>query len=171
MFSEDFLYNEQKLLISAWKIILNNFHLAKEFKSLPKESEEITIDDYKLFIFIITGLFIGYSTNRFFNDDYKDYENSYINRDKKCLFKSDSSCNLKKYSFVQKEKHLDLGNEIINLENNNLVNNDKNIINNSPPSSKRYNIYSIKKNFNNLSIFWKIFYKIEKNLIIIFEIY
>ena len=54
LLSEEFLYNEQKLLISAWKTIINNFNLFKEFKTLPKESKEITLEDYKLFIFIIT---------------------------------------------------------------------------------------------------------------------
>ena len=61
LLSENFLFNEQKLLICAWKTILNNFILIKEFDSLPEESEEITLDDCKLFIFIITGLFIGFN--------------------------------------------------------------------------------------------------------------
>ena len=59
----NFVYNEQKLLICAWRTILNNFKLTTNFDSLPKNDEEISIDDCKLFIFIITGLFIGYKNN------------------------------------------------------------------------------------------------------------
>ena len=72
---EDFLYNEQRLLICAWKTILNNFQLAREFDNLPQENEEIALDDFKLFVFIITGLFIGYTYNFFINSDNKDYMN------------------------------------------------------------------------------------------------
>jgi len=68
--SEDLLFNEQKLLICAWKTILNNFILLKDFNSLPKETEEISLDDCKLFIFIVTGLFIGFN-NKCINDNNK----------------------------------------------------------------------------------------------------
>ena len=68
--SENFLFNEQKLLICAWKTILNNFILIKEFDSLPQELEEITLDDCKLFIYIITGLFIGFN-QKSFNENNK----------------------------------------------------------------------------------------------------
>ena len=47
--NRDFLFNKQKLLICAWKTILNNFHLVNEFDFLPNENEEITLDDCKLF--------------------------------------------------------------------------------------------------------------------------
>ena len=70
LLSENFLFNEQKLLICAWKTILNNFILIKEFDSLPEESEEISLDDCKLFLFIITGLFIGFN-NKCLNENNK----------------------------------------------------------------------------------------------------
>ena len=57
---ENFLFHEQHLLICAWKTILNNFSLIDKFHSLPEENEEISLDDCKLFIFIVIGLFIGY---------------------------------------------------------------------------------------------------------------
>ena len=57
---ENFLFHEQHLLICAWKTILNNFNLIDKFNSLPEENEEISLDDCKLFIFIVIGLFIGY---------------------------------------------------------------------------------------------------------------
>ena len=62
LLSENFLFHEQHLLICAWKTILTNFSLIIEFHTLPEENEEITLDDCKLFIFIVTGLFIGFNT-------------------------------------------------------------------------------------------------------------
>lgn len=61
--TENFLYDEQKLLICSWKTILNNYKLIKKIITLPNESQEISINDFKLFIFIIKGLFIGFNAN------------------------------------------------------------------------------------------------------------
>ena len=68
LLSEEFLFNEQKLLICAWKTILNNFRLVKEFSELPNENEEISMDDFKLFIFIIIGIFTGNNIKNFHNN-------------------------------------------------------------------------------------------------------
>jgi len=75
--SENFLFNEQKLLICAWKTILNNFVLIKEFDSLPQELEEITLDDCKLFIYIITGLFIGFNQKNL-NENNKSFYDKFV---------------------------------------------------------------------------------------------
>ena len=98
LLSESFLYNEQHLLICAWKTILNNFELIKEFDDLPQEKEEITLDDCKLFIFIITGLFIGFNNNKIIND------NSSTNTDRKVMNKNKSSNNFNLSSKIRKEK-------------------------------------------------------------------
>ena len=55
--TKEFLFNEQMLLVSAWKTIKNNFNLVSKFDNLPQENEEISVNDMKLFILIITGLF------------------------------------------------------------------------------------------------------------------
>ena len=96
LLSESFLYNEQQLLISAWKTILNNFKLIKEFDSLPKENEEISIDDCKLFVFIVTGLFIGFNKN--YNFDIN------LNSDRKVLMKNKSSNNFNLSPNLNKSK-------------------------------------------------------------------
>ena len=143
---ENFLFNEQRLLISAWKTILNNFHLIKEFKSIPQENEEITLDDFKLFVFIITGLFIGYSGNYLYNDSKDNLNNTnqeiYINN-------NNSSNNLKSF-ITPKEKYSNGAIERNILRNYNQFEYEKkNKLNkryNNSPSPKRNNIYLIKKN-------------------------
>jgi len=99
LLSESFLYNEQHLLICAWKTILNNFNLIKDFDELPQEKEEITLDDCKLFIFIITGLFIGFNSNIISND------NSSNNTDRKLMNKNKSLKNFNLSSKIRKEKN------------------------------------------------------------------
>ena len=98
LLSESFLYNEQHLLICAWKTILNNFELIKEFDDLPQEKEEITLDDCKLFIFIITGLFIGFNNNKI------NYDNSSNNTERKIMTKNKSVNNFNLPSKIRKEK-------------------------------------------------------------------
>ena len=90
---EDFLFTEQNLLICAWKTILNKFNLIKEFNSLPEEKEEISLDDCKLFIFIIVGLFIGYN-NKCFNEENK------LNSDRK-FDKNKYSNDLREFNTVK----------------------------------------------------------------------
>lgn len=99
LLSESFLYNEQHLLICAWKTILNNFDLIKEFDDLPQEKEEITLNDCKLFIFIITGLFIGFNNNKISND------NSSNNTERKVMNKNKSLNNFNISSKIRKEKN------------------------------------------------------------------
>ena len=96
---EDFLFTEQNLLICAWKTILNKFNLIKEFNSLPEEKEEISLDDCKLFIFIIVGLFIGYN-NKCFNEENK------LNSDRK-FDKNKYSNDLREFNTVK-----DVNNEL-----------------------------------------------------------
>ena len=96
LLSEKFLFNEQQLLICAWKTILNNFVLVTEFKNLPKENEEISIEDCKLFIFIVTGLFIGYN-NKF------GYETN-LNSDRKAMVKNNSTNNFNVSPSLKKSK-------------------------------------------------------------------
>ena len=121
--SEKFLYNEQQLLISAWKTILNNFNLIQNIDSLPQENEEITIDDCKLFVFIVTGLFIGY------NNNYKFDKN--LNSDRKPLVKNKSfghfnlTKNLKKANKLTKKNYRDVLNHSYNKNNNNHTNSEK----------------------------------------------
>ena len=134
LLSEKFLYNEQKLLVCAWKTILNNFHLIREFNDLPLESEEITLEDFKLFIFIITGLFTGYNESKY---------NNTANR----IFMSNNNLNIKKNSngglFKNNSKN----------ENENILGydiNKINIFNNNNNSLTKENKYSFhKKNSNN----------------------
>jgi len=96
LLSESFLFNEQKLLICAWKTILNNFILVKEFQKLPQEREEITLDDCKLFIFIVTGLFIGYNNKFLFEKK--------INSDRKIITKNNSISNFNLSPNLKKTK-------------------------------------------------------------------
>ena len=142
--TENFLYNEQKLLICAWKTILNNFHLVNEFDSLPEENDEITLDDCKLFIFIITGLFIGYNGNKFIKDD-KEEHNYNIDIDKKNLFNNDSSNNLNNNNLILNTNNSNILKNINNFEQCNRFSKYKKIRNYSP-SPKRGNVYFIKKN-------------------------
>ena len=101
LLSEIFLYNEQNLLICAWKTILSNFSLIKEFHSLPEEKEEISLDDCKLFIFIVTGLFIGYNnkTNKIYTDTKNSKNKININTDEDNKNKNGS-----KYHFRRKSE-------------------------------------------------------------------
>ena len=99
LLSESFLYNEQHLLICAWKTILNNFNLIKDFDELPQEKEEITLDDCKLFIFIITGLFLGFNSNKISNDN-----SSNNNTDRKVMNRNKSLNNFNLSSKIRKEK-------------------------------------------------------------------
>ena len=133
--SEEFLFNEQKLLICAWKTILNNFHLIKEFTSLPSENEEITLDDCKLFIFIITGLFIGYTRNKYINKE--------INYN--------SLTNIKDFNKIPKPKNYNQNNRkkiSFSEYSKDKISRFSNSQNNSP-SSKKSNIYFIKQNLYN----------------------
>ena len=65
---------------------------------MPQEKEEIILDDCKLFIFIITGLFIGFNKNRINND------NSSFNTDRKVMSKNKSLNNFNLSSKIRKKK-------------------------------------------------------------------
>ena len=118
--SENFLFNEQKLLICAWKTILNNFDLITNFDALPKESDEITINDFKLFIFIITGLFIGNNNKTGFGTN--------LNSIRKELIKNNSSSNFKispKFERSKEFKNNIYGNKLNRSYNKNYNNKKK----------------------------------------------
>ena len=122
--SEKFLYNEQQLLICAWKTILNNFILVKQFEKLPEENEEISLDDCKLFIFIVTGLFIGYNNNY-------GYETN-LNSDRKGMIKNNSSSQFNLSPRLKKSKEF-----IKNIYSNKLNQSyNKNSNNNTEKKSK-----------------------------------
>jgi len=163
LLSEKFLFNEQILLITAWKTILNNFHLVKEFSILPTENEEITLDDFKLFIFIVTGLFIGYKENIFLNEESK-VDKTNIKLDKKNIINSNSINNLKNYNLIPKGKYSNGKIEKNLLGNSNRFNIDKSYkfshSHNNSPSPKRKKYFFIKNNpidnYNNENILKKI---------------
>ena len=185
LLTENFLFNEQKLLICAWKTILNNFVLIKEFDSLPEESEEISLDDFKLFIFIVTGLFIGYN-NKCLNENNKlkseskliqnkslsNFRKNNVNKDilkevKLNQSYTKSSNSNHKYHFRRKSE-----NKIINNINNNTnssLNEHENILKNILSKRKKsdYNykiILKIKNFFNYFSDLRKLFNLYKKEL-------
>ena len=182
--SENFLFNEQKLLICAWKTILNNFILIKEFNSLPEESEEISLDDCKLFIFIVTGLFIGFNHNylkennqlkserkplknksqRNDNSSKNIFNDSKLNKS----YTKSSSNSKNKYHFRKKSEHnnmMDSNNES-NYSNNTLNENIlKNILDNRKKSDYNYkNILKIKNYFTYFAELRKLYNLYKKDL-------
>ena len=140
LLSEDFLFNEQKLLICAWKTILNNFNLIKEFDKLPQENEEISIDDCKLFIFIVTGLFIGYNK----------YE-QHLNTDRKVLTKNKSSSNFSLSSNLKspKTKGIYSKDNFSQKQNNSKISKSNN--NSSKKSKYHFRKKSNNSKFTNIS--------------------
>ena len=74
--TKEFLFNEQMLLISAWKTIKNNFNLVTKFDNLPQENEEISVNDMKLFILIITGLYNG--NKKHFSESANSKNNEFL---------------------------------------------------------------------------------------------
>ena len=189
--SEDLLFSEQKLLICAWKTILNNFILLKDFNSLPKESEEISLDDCKLFIFIVTGLFIGFN-NKCINDNnkfksekkplktnksLKNLRRDNINKDisnknelNQSFSKTSSSKN--KYSFRRKSENnnnlMDSNNESNHSNNGSNENILKNILENRQKSEYNYkSILKIKNFFNYFAELRKLYNLYKKDLKII----
>ena len=185
--SENFLFNEQKLLICAWKTILNNFILIKEFNSLPEESEEISLDDCKSFIFIVTGLFIGFNHNYLKeNNQLKSERKPLKNKSQRNLNKDNSSKNIfndsklnksytksssnskSKYHFRKKSEHnnmVDSNNES-NYSNNTLNENIlKNILDNRKKSDYNYkNILKIKNYFTYFAELRKLYNLYKKDL-------
>ena len=179
---ENFLYNEQKLLICAWKTILNNFILIKDFDSLPEELEEITLDDCKLFIFIITGLFIGFqkglnenkkitsekmlknkSLSNFRKIEHnKDIQNNKLNQS---YTKSSSKSN-SKYHFRKKSDMKDSSNNDSHNSNENLKENIlKNILDSRQKSDYNYkSILKIKNFFTYFSELRKLYNLYKKEL-------
>ena len=179
---ENFLYNEQKLLICAWKTILNNFILIKDFDSLPEELEEITLDDCKLFIFIITGLFIGFqkglnenkkitsekmlknkSLSNFRKTEHnKDIQNNKLNQS---YTKSSSKSN-SKYHFRKKSDMKDSSNNDSHNSNENLKENIlKNILDSRQKSDYNYkSILKIKNFFTYFSELRKLYNLYKREL-------
>ena len=169
--SENFLFNEQKLLICAWKTILNNFVLIKEFDSLPQELEEITLDDCKLFIYIITGLFIGFNQKNLNENNkiisQKNLKNKSLSNFRKIegnkdiihnvklnqsFTKSSSNKTKSKYHFRKKSDIKDMNNTESNNSNRSSKDNIlKNILDNRQKSD--YNFKSILKIKNFFSYF------------------
>ena len=113
LLSEEFLFNEQKLLICAWKTILNNFRLVKQFSELPNEDEEISMEDFKLFIFIIIGIYTGNNLKQFHNNNLTSFKNYSPNR---LSFKKDS--NGKEIRSQTQTKNNKIENQIFNNKNN-----------------------------------------------------
>ena len=186
--SEDLLFNEQKLLICAWKTILNNFILLKDFNSLPKETEEISLDDCKLFIFIVTGLFIGFN-NKCINDNnkfksekkplknnqsLKNFRKDNINKDisnKNKLNQSFSktTSSKSKYTFRRKSENsntlIDSNNDSNHSNGNTNDNILKNILENRKKSEYNYkSILKIKNFFNYFAELRKLYNLYKKDL-------
>ena len=136
LLSESFLFNEQQLLICAWKTILNNFILVKEFQKLPQESEEISLDDCKLFIFIVTGLFIGYNNKFLFEKK--------INSDRKIITKNNSISNFNLSPNLKKSK--DFTRNILSKDKLN-----QSYTKSNHTSAKKNKYHFRKKNANNKS--------------------
>ena len=187
LLSENFLFNEQKLLICAWKTILNNFILIKEFDSLPQELEEITLDDCKLFIYIITGLFIGFNQknlneNNKIKTEVKQIKNKSLSNFRKKNSNKDlinevrmnqsytKSFNNKnnKYHFRKKSEngnHKDSHNESNNSNGSSNENILKNILDNRKQSDYNYkSILKIKNFFTYFSELRKLYNLYKKEL-------
>ena len=133
LLSENFLFNEQHLLICAWKTILNNFNLIKNFDKLPEENEEITIDDCKLFVFIVTGLFIGYN-NKYLNEKKN-------NSDRNNAIKNNSLSNINSSPNIKNQKKI-----IKNISPNAKLNKSFSKNNNNSAIKNKYQFR--KKNIN-----------------------
>jgi len=144
LLSEEFLFNEQKLLICAWKTILNNFRLVKEFSELPNEDEEISMDDFKLFIFIIIGIFTGNNIKNFHNNNWAIYKNISPNR---LSFKKDSNGK-------------DIRNQLQNKNNSD----EKHIFNSNNNSPRENNILKIKDFFKYFAELRKLYNLYKKDL-------
>ena len=187
LLSENFLFNEQKLLICAWKTILNNFILIKEFDSLPQELEEITLDDCKLFIYIITGLFIGFNQKNLNEEnkiktEIKQMKNKSLSNFRKKNSNKDlinevkmnqsytKSFNNKnnKYHFRKKSEnrnHKDSHNESNNSNGSSNENILKNILDNRKQSDYNYkSILKIKNFFTYFSELRKLYNLYKKEL-------
>ena len=186
--SENLLFNEQKLLICAWKTILNNFILIKEFDSLPEEAEEITLDDCKLFIYIITGLFIGFNSkcqniNTNLQSERKVLKNKSLsnfrkNNSSKDFFnkvklnqsysKSSKSKSKKKFHFRKKSENnnmLDSNNESNYSNSTSNENILKNILENRKKSEYNYkSILKIKNFFTYFAELRKLYNLYKKDL-------
>ena len=184
--SENFLFNEQKLLICAWKTILNNFILIKEFNSLPEESEEITLDDCKLFIFIVTGLFIGFNNNYLKdNSHFKSERKPLKNKSQRFLNKDNSSKNFfndgklnksysksssnskNKYHFRKKSDHTNMADSNNESNNSNILNENilNNILDNRKKSDYNYkNILKIKNYFTYFAELRKLYNLYKRDL-------
>ena len=189
LLSENFLFNEQKLLICAWKTILNNFILIKEFDSLPQELEEITLDDCKLFIYIITGLFIGFNqknlnevNNNKIKTEIKQIKNKSLSNFRKKNTNKDLINEVKlnqsytksfngknnKYHFRKKSEngnHKDNHNESNNSNGSSNENILKNILDNRKQSDYNYkSILKIKNFFSYFSELRKLYNLYKKEL-------
>ena len=183
--SENFLFNEQKLLICAWKTILNNFILIKEFDSLPQELEEITLDDCKLFIYIITGLFIGFNQKGFNENNkiisQKNLKNKSLSNFRKVernkdiihnvklnqsYTKSSSNKNNNKYHFRKKSEMKDGSNTESNNSNRSSKENIlKNILDSRQKSDYNFkSILKIKNFFTYFSELRKLYNLYKKEL-------
>ena len=188
LLSENFLFNEQKLLICAWKTILNNFILIKEFDSLPEESEEISLDDCKLFLFIITGLFIGFN-NKCLNENNKikternllknkslsNFRKKNNNKDiisgdklNQSYNKNSKSKSKSKYHFRKKSENKNIMDSNNTSNYSNSTNNDnilKNILDNRKKSDYNYkSILKVKNFFTYFSELRKLFNLYKKEL-------
>ena len=188
LLSENFLFNEQKLLICAWKTILNNFILIKEFDSLPEESEETSLDDCKLFLFIITGLFIGFN-NKCLNENNKikternllknkslsNFRKKNNNKDiisgdklNQSYNKNSKSKSKSKYHFRKKSENKNIMDSNNTSNYSNSTNNDnilKNILDNRKKSDYNYkSILKVKNFFTYFSELRKLFNLYKKEL-------
>ena len=144
LLSESFLYNEQHLLICAWKTILNNFRLVKEFSELPNEDEEISMDDFKLFIFIIIGIFTGNNIKNFHNNNWN------INK----------SYSPNKLSLKKDSNGKDIRNQI-QTQNNKVQNH---LFNSNINSPRENNFLKIKDFFNYFAELRKLYNLYKKDL-------
>ena len=144
LLSEEFLFNEQKLLICAWKTILNNFRLVKEFSELPNEDEEISMDDFKLFIFIIIGIFTGNNIKNFHNN----------------IWNINKSYSPNKLSLKKDSNGKDIRNQI-QTQNNKVQNH---LFNSNINSPRENNFLKIKDFFNYFAELRKLYNLYKKDL-------
>ena len=125
--SKEFLFNEQMLLISAWKTIKNNFILCSKLEKLPKDNEEISIEDLKLFILIVTGLYNGNKNNLQVSNDENNsiinVNNTNENTSNEVSLNKNKKNNLDKSRLSEKNMNIQYNELIKKIEKGRKINN------------------------------------------------
>ncbi len=106
--SLEILEKEQNLLIQSFKCILNNFQMKNEEKEkeIITENEKITLEQFKLFSYIILGIFLGMMNTKVNNQEKQisNYKTNSVFFKKKSLNKASSAKNICKEKEKEKEK-------------------------------------------------------------------